>query len=66
MPVDLTKEKLSNDQRFKFQRNSTCNLIASYFHDYEGFHSNWLHVPDGFFKLNVTKDAKSYSVQVSC
>ena len=64
-PVDLTKQKSRNDQTFQFLSDSICNLNASYFYDYEGFHSNWRQVA-GFFELNERKEAKSYSVQVSC
>ena len=63
--VDLANEKSSNDLRVR--SNRTCNLIASYFHDYDGFQSNWRHVADGFFALVKKKGAiKSFAVEVSC
>ncbi|XP_044182948.1 uncharacterized protein LOC122963539 isoform X2 [Acropora millepora] len=53
-PVDLTRQRRNNDLTFEFQNNNICNLNASYFHDYEGFQSNWRYVTDGFFVLKKT------------
>ena len=62
-PVDLTKGKSSNDLRV--QSNRTCKLIASYFHDYDGFQSNWRRVANGSFEL-VKEGRNSFAVKVSC
>ncbi|XP_015762327.1 PREDICTED: uncharacterized protein LOC107341426 [Acropora digitifera] len=59
-PVDLTNQNSSNDLRVQSDR--TCNLIASYFHDYDGFQSNWRRVADGVFAL-VKKRAKLFEVE---
>ena len=63
-PVDLIKQKQNKVLTFEFQNNSICNLNASYFHDYEGFQSNWQNVTDGSFVLK--KRGTKFSVQVSC
>ena len=63
--VDLTREKPSNDQTFKFHNyHKICTLSASYFHDYEGFQSSWQNVADGFFALE--RNGTTFSVKVSC
>ena len=65
--VDLNGTATTFNKQFTLDKSNNCNLSGDYYvYDYTDFKSRWQTTKnDGFFKLNMATNKKSFQIEVS-